>query len=189
MEKDSKEYESLLTKLKKLMALADRGVAGEAKNARHLLEKLCNQYDIDIEELLDIDTKHSYTFEIGKAKDMMQLFIRCLDKVVDIEGMKYTKPTRSSIRISVTAMQRAELLSLFNWHKANYLHELEEFKENFRSAYIGKHNLYYSRIEKTNNSSIEELTDEDIARIRKVLAMREAMTDNYYHKQLESIKQ
>lgn len=189
MKKNSKEYESLLTKLKKLMALADKGVAGEAKNARHLLEKLCNQYDINIEELLDIDTKHSYTFEIGKAKDMMQLFFLCLDKVADIEGMKYIQPTRSSICIEVTAMQRAELLSLFNWHKANYLHELEEIKENFMSAYIDKHNLYYKHIEKTNNSSIEELADEDIARIRRVLAMRESMTDNYYHKQLESIKQ
>lgn len=189
MKKNSKEYESLVNKLKKLMALVDKGVAGEAENARRLLDKLCNQYDINIEELLDVATKHSYTFEIGRTKDMMHLFICCLDKVVDINGMKYSQPTRSSIRIEVTAMQRAEILSLFNWHKSNYLNEFEVFKENFMSAYIDKHNLYYENIGKTNNSSIEELTDDDIARIHSVLAMRDAMTDNYYYKQLESIKQ
>ena len=117
MDKNSKEYESLQAKLKKLLALAEQGVGGEAVNARRLLEKLCKQYGIDIEELLDRETKHSYTFEIGRAKEMMQLFVRCLEKVVDIEGMTYSQPTRSSMRIEVTALQRAEILSLFNWHK------------------------------------------------------------------------
>ena len=70
MDKNSKEYESLQAKLKKLLALAEQGVGGEAVNARRLLEKLCEQYGIDIEELLDRETKHSYTFEIGRAKEM-----------------------------------------------------------------------------------------------------------------------
>lgn len=189
MDKNSKKYESLQAKLKKLLALAEKGVGGEAVNARRLLEKLCEQHGISVEELLDRETKHSYTFEIGRAKEMMQLFVRCLDKVADIDDMEYSQPTRSSIRISVTAMQRAELLSLFNWHKVNYLHELKEFKQNFMAAYVGKHNLYFEQGGKTNNSSSEELTEEDIARIRRVLAMREAMSDNHYYKQLDVKKQ
>lgn len=188
MDKNSKEYESLQAKLKKLLALAEQGVGGEAVNARRLLEKLCKQYGIDIEELLDRETKHSYTFETGRAKEMMQLFVRCLEKVVDIEGMTYSQPTRSSIRIEVTALQRAEILSLFNWHKSNYMQELEDFKRNFFSAYIGKHNLY-SESESKGSKGIEELTEEDIARIRRVLAMREAMSDNHYYKQLDVKKQ
>ena len=188
MEKNSKEYESLQAKLKKLLALAEQGVGGEAVNARRLLEKLCEQHGISVEELLERETKHRYTFEIGRAKEMKQLFIRCLEKVVDIEGMTYTQPTRSSIRIEVTALQRAEILSLFNWHKSNYMQELEVFNRNFFSAYIGKHNLY-CKIDSNVSKDIEELTEEDIARIRRVLAMREAMSDNHYYKQLEAKKQ
>lgn len=184
MDKDSKEYESLQAKLKKLLTLAEQGIGGEAVNARRLLEKLCEQHGISVEELLDRKTKHRYTFEIGRSKEMMQLFVRCLAKVVDIEDMTYRQPTRSSISIKVTALQRAEILSLFNWHKSNYTQELEEFKRNFLSAYIGKHDLYYEQRE-TNNNSCEELTEEDIARIRRVCAMREAMSNNYYYKQLE----
>ncbi len=189
MDKNSKKYESLQAKLKKLLALAEKGVGGEAVNARRLFEKFCEQHGISVEELLERETKHQYTFEIGRAKDMKQLFIRCLDKVADIDDMEYSQPTRSSIRISVTAMQRAELLSLFNWHKVNYLHELKEFKQNFMAAYVGKHNLYFEQGGKTNNSSSEKLTEEDIARIRRVLAMREAMSDNHYYKQLDVKKQ
>lgn len=184
MDKNNKEYESLKTKIKKLLALAEQGVGGEAVNARKLLERLCEQHSVSIEELLDRETKHRYTFEVGRSKEMMQIFVRCLAKVVDIENMTYTQPTRSSISIEVTAFQRAEILSLFNWHKSNFTQELEEFKHNFLSAYIGKHDLYFEQGE-TNNSSCEELTREDIARIRRVWAMREAMSDHYYYKQLE----
>lgn len=184
MDKNSKEYESLQAKLKKLLALAEQGVGGEAINARRLLERLCEQHNISIEELLDRETKHRYTFEIGRSKEMMQLFVCCLAKVVDIENMTYRQPTRSSISIEVTALQRAEILSLFNWHKSNFTKELEEFKSNFLSAYIGKHDLYFEQGE-INNRSSEELTKEDIERIRRVLAMRDAMSDNSYYKQIE----
>lgn len=184
MDKNSKEYENLQSKLKKLLALAEQGVGGEAVNARRLLEKLCEQHGISIEELLDRETKHRYTFEIGRSKEMMQIFVRCLAKVVDIKNMTYTQPTRSSISVKVTALQRAEILSLFNWHKSNFTQELEEFKSNFLSAYIGKHDLYFEQGE-VNNRSSEELTEEDIARIRRVCAMREAMSNHSYYKQLE----
>lgn len=184
MDKNSKEYESLQAKLKKLLSLAEQGIGGEAVNARRLLLKLCKQHGIDVEELLDRETKHRYTFEIGRSKEMMQLFVRCLAKVVDIEDMTYRQPTRSSISIEVTALQRAEILSLFNWHKSNFTQELEEFKQNFLYAYIGKHNLFFEQGE-TNNSSSEELTREDIERIRRICAMREVMSDHCYYKQLE----
>lgn len=184
MDKDSKEYKSLLVKLKKLLTLAEQGVGGEAINARKLLERLCEQHGMSVEELLDRETKHRYTFEIGRSKEMMKLFVCCLAKVVDIEDMTYRQPTRSSISIEVTALQRAEILSLFNWHKSNFTHELEEFKQNFLSAYIGKHDLYFEQRE-TNNNSCEELTEEDIARIRRVCAMRVTMSNNCYYKQLE----
>lgn len=184
MDKNSKEYESLQAKLKKLLALAEQGVGGEAINARRLLEKLCEQHGISVEELLDRETKHRYNFEIGKSKEMMQIFVRCFAKVVGIENMTYRQPTRSSISIEVTALQRAEILSLFNWHKSNFTQELKEFKSNFLWAYIGKHDLYFEKGE-INNRSSEELTKEDIERIRRVLAMRDAMSDNSYYKQIE----
>lgn len=184
MNKNSKEYESLVAKLKKLLVLAEQGVGGEAINAGRLLERLCKKHNICIEELFDRETKHRYTFEVGESKEMMQLFVRCLAKVVDIEDMTYRQPTRSSISIEVTALQRAEILSLFNWHKSNFTQELQEFKRNFLSAYIGKHGLYIEQGE-INNRRSEELTEEDIARIHRVYAMREAMNDNRYYKQLE----
>ena len=181
----SEQYESLKKKLLKLQALAEQGYRGEAENARRAIERICEQYGLRMEDVLDIDTKHRYTFEIGRAKEMMNLFIRCLSAVCDTSDMGYWKPTRSSIKVELTALQYAEVASLFDWHKANYNRELEEFKNSFMSAYIGKHNLFFDE-ERNSSRDDEELTEEDIERIRRVWKMREAMSDNTYHKQLEA---
>lgn len=51
------DYESIKSKLKKLLALAERGVEGEAHNARILLEKLCRQHGVSLEEIINTDKK------------------------------------------------------------------------------------------------------------------------------------
>lgn len=184
MEANNEQLESLKKKLQKLQELAERGYRGEAENARRAIERICEQYGVKLEDVLDIETKHLYTFEIGRSKDMMSLFVRCLSTICDISGMTYSKPSRSSIRVELTALQYADVQSLFNWHKANYERELAEFRRTFMSAYILKHDLYTDKDRKGGDD--RELTQEDIERIRRVWKMREAMSDNTYHKQLEA---
>lgn len=183
MKTNNEQYENLKKKLLKLQALAEQGYKGEAENARRAIERICKQYGLKLEDILDIKTKHLYTFEIGRKKEMMNLFIRCLSAVCDTSNMYYWRLTRSSIKIELTALQYAEVASLFDWHKANYNRELAEFKSSFMSAYIGKHNLFFN--EERNGNVSDELTQEDIERIRRVWKMREAMSDNTYRKQLE----
>lgn len=182
---NSEEFESLKSKLQKLQALAERGYNGEAENAKRAIERICQQYGVRLEDVLDIETKHKYTFEIGRGKDMMNLFIRCLCLMCDASGMKYSKPTRSSIRIELTALQYADVLNLFNWHKSNYQRELEEFRRTFMGAYIGKHDLYFDK--ERGGKDVSELTLEDIERIRRMWKIQDAMSDNTYHKQLEGV--
>ena len=76
------EYESIKNKLKKLLALAERGVQGEAENARRLLEKLCKEYGVSIEELFDENQIKIYRFNIGRNALYKDLFVQCYCKVV-----------------------------------------------------------------------------------------------------------
>lgn len=71
------QYESIKNKLKKLLALAERGVQGEADNARKLLEKLCKEYGVSMEELLDENQLKRYYFDIGRNALYKDLFERC----------------------------------------------------------------------------------------------------------------
>lgn len=68
-------FESLRDRLLKLQALVEQGFGGEAENARRAIERICKQYGLKLEDVLDVETKHKYTFEIGKGKDMMNLFV------------------------------------------------------------------------------------------------------------------
>nr|DAT92793.1 MAG TPA: Protein of unknown function (DUF2786) [Caudoviricetes sp.] len=185
MTANSEQFDSLKNKLQKLQALAERGYNGEAENAKRAIERICQQYGIRMEDVLDIETKHRYTFEIGRKKDMVSLFLRCLSAICDTTGMKYTQLTRSSIRIELTALQYADVLSLFNWHKANYQQEYEEFKRTFMGAYVSKHDLYFDK--ERGGKDVSELTLEDIERIRRMWKMQDAMSNNTYHKQLEGV--
>ena len=70
------QYESLKAKLKKLLTLSVRGEAGEADNARMILKKLCRQYGISINDLLDdvvrqvIELANIYSIDLFKFIDL-----------------------------------------------------------------------------------------------------------------------
>ena len=179
----SEQYESIKNKLKKLLALAERGVQGEAENARRLLEKLCKEHGISIEELLDENQKKWYGFNIGRRKVYKDLFSQCYFMITDTSTMPYKSLSQSKIAVELTAMQYAELVSLYEWHKANFNKDLEELEKNITLAYCRKHRIF-SHSESDDNDS-EELSPEDIERIWKIIHLQESLNDNHYRKMIE----
>lgn len=178
-----KEYESVKVKLKKLLALAERGVQGEAENVRRLLEKLCKEYGISIEELLDENKKEWHIFDVGKDKTYKDLFSQCYFSIVNENSMPYKSVSRSKIAIELIAMQYAELVSLYEWHKANFIKDLEDLKENILLAYCWKHSLYSKKESDDDKSS--ELSPEDIERLWKIMRLQYSLNDNHYQKFIE----
>jgi hypothetical protein len=180
MKMEQKQYESLKAKLKKLLALSERGEAGEADNARMILEKLCRQYGISISDLLDEEKTKVYTFSIGRKSIYRILFGQCYAKVTHKKQIRMLRLSRDRVAIKLTALQYAELSSLFIWHQANFTKEFVEMEKTFTDAYISKHDLYGSQ-KAANN---EELTFEDLERLHKMLIMRETLSDKTYQKLL-----
>lgn len=175
------EYESIKSKLKKLLALAERGVQGEAENARKLFEKLCKEYGVSMEELLDENQVKYYRFDIGRNAIYKELFVQCYCKVVQKNSLSFWRASRSQIEVEMTAFQYAELMSLFEWHKANFNKDLEDMKQNILLAYCRKHHLY-SDVKPDND---RELTADERERLIKIMFMQESLNDNQYHKLLE----
>lgn len=176
------EYESLKEKLKKLQVLAERGYQGEADNARRLFERLCEQYGVSIEELMDEQKKKQYRFVIGRNKVYIELFVQCYAKVTGNRSLRYGRVSRNEIAVELTAIQYAELASLFEWHKSNFDRDLEDMKKTIMQAYISKHHLTSGK----SDGESRPLTAEDIIELRKIIAMREALNDNYFHKMISN---
>ena len=174
----NESYEGIKAKLKKLLALAERGVQGEAENARRLLEKLCKEHGVSIEELLDDNQIKFYQFDIGRNSLYKDLFVQCYCKVAQKVSLSYHRESRSQISVKMTAFQYAELVGLFEWHKANFNKDLEDMKQNILLAYCRKHHLYSDV--KPDNDNDRELTADERKRLIKIMFMQEGLNDNQY---------
>lgn len=96
-------------------------------------------------------------------------------------SLSYRNVSRSQIEVEMTALQYAELVSLFEWHKANFNKDFEDMKENILLAYCRKHHLY-SDVKPDDN---RELTADERKRLIRIMLMQESLNDNQYHKLLE----
>lgn len=180
----SYNYESIKTKLKKLLALAEHGEGGEARNARILLNRLCEQYGISTDELLDIDKKKFYKFNIGARKIDLTLFTQCYCSLKDEIKLAYRQLSKSVIVVELTAYEFAELRSMFEWHKANFKKDLEQTIDALMFSYCDKHDLSSKRSQHEDTDA-KPLTKEDINRIKRAMAMRDNLNDNHYRKLIE----
>lgn len=191
MRKDKNQYESIKQKLLKLHALAEQGYKGEAEAAKRAIERLCLQYGITLEEVLCVETPQRYEFEIGRYKYMLTLFTQCYGVVAGKGTLEYIKRSRNTIAVDLTPLQYAELSSLFEWHKANFLKDLAAMQDAIMEAYINKHNIFrtLSEEERAERDAREEkLTPAKLRRLATIMAMQGELGDNTYHKQLEAAK-
>lgn len=179
---DDKTFESIKSRLKKIQSLAENGYKGEAAAARRLLDEMCKKYGLTIEDLLDQDKVERRMFNIGRNKVYLNLFAQCYAKVTGNKGVSYCKESSSVISLEVTAYQYAEILNLFDWHKANLKKDLDNAQDLCFEAYIQKHGLYRQRSEEEKR---EDKTPIDFERLSKIIMMMRNLNDNSYYKQLE----
>lgn len=179
-----KDYESIKSKLKKLLALAEGGTDGEARNAQILLDRLCAQHGISVEELLDTEKKKWYRFEVGKRMIFKDLFVQCYCCVKNTDKMSFLRASSKEFEVELTAYEYAELLSMFNWHKDNLKKDIENMMQTLLISYCSKHDIT-SHAKGEDNEPRKSMTREEFNRLKAALAMQDSLGNNYYRKQIE----
>ena len=179
----TENYESLKAKIRKIAALAESGVGGEAENARSIMERICLEHGVSLDEVLAVEERERYRFEIGRNKIDLRIFTQCYARVTGKKSMSYRRMSRTAISVVMTAYQYAELSALFEWHKANFRREVENQIDILFQAYIPKHRLSCKRSDDAPDDELN-LSPEDIQRIRAIIAMRESLNDSNYYKQI-----
>lgn len=180
------KYESIKSKLRKLHALVMGGTPGEARNAQFLLDKLCAEYGITLDEILDQESKKWYEFHVGGKKINLKLFFQCYYKITNSNEISYRQGSgeKARLRVELTAYEYAEIKSLFEWHKANFQKDLDNMLKALFDAYCLKHTLHSERTQSDDEEDLH-LTEEDIRRIMAMQAMRDNLNNNTYHKLIE----
>lgn len=188
MNNENQSFESIKSKLRKLQALAEKGYKGETEAAKRLLDKLCKQYGVSLEDILDREKINRYRFEIGKGKIWLDLFMQCYANVTGSKELRYIRESSSIIRgVELTSYQFAEISNLFFWHKTNLKKDIEKTQRFVFEAYVQKHRIFRDRSNDPEDAE-EEQEDKPIyfAHLHAILMMMGNLNDNHYHKMIEA---
>lgn len=130
--------------LKKVRALAEHGVGGEAENAEKLLARMMKKYGISEAEL-DEETRvrHDFTYHGGEEKKILRQVVYKVTGGYAYE-LVYTasgRKVRTQLGADCTPAEKVEIEYLFDFYKRLW----EKEKDAFLAAYIQKHRIFAIR--------------------------------------------
>lgn len=182
MEKIPDKVKDRLIKLKNL---AEQGYKGEAIAAKRALEEMLNKYGMTIEDLLNEKPEWRW-IKVGRDKHLKKILHQCHFQVIDKSKSTY-KEYDTSIAYELTSSQYADLMSLYEFHVAQFNIERKKIVDNIADAYIQKHEIWNKTTCECEDCEDQTKEPIDIDKIKAILALSNTMEDICYHKQIESI--
>lgn len=128
--------EKTLQRIKKLQALAERGVGGEKTTAQKKLQKMLEDNGITSLEELETE-KYEYTLFSYRGKHEIKLLKQCIYKVLTAAGDRTyyrSRGTRQKIGIYCTKAQKIEIELEFEFYRNVFYEELTTFMDAFIQA-------------------------------------------------------
>lgn len=128
-------------RLKKLYALAMRGVGGEKETAQAILDKLLKKYAMTIDDL-DEEVIQEYELEYhGKEQDriLMQTVYKVTDEKDTFNHLQYThsgRACRTRLCVRCTAAQKAEIEFLFSFYVRLWEKEKEALLQRLTAQHL-----------------------------------------------------
>lgn len=147
-----------LSKLKKLKALAERGIGGEKENAQALLDKLCAKYEISPKSLDEEEERKLRWFRYRKGAPFRKLLAQCIFKVMGKESKTYG-PGESRKREFATECTAAEAIEIELDYEF-YANALQIEITRLTEMFIQKNSLFPPGCETESEC---KLTEEDIS--------------------------
>lgn len=189
------ELESIIERLLKIKALAERGVGGERSAAERLLNSLMKQYDISPEDL-GSDKAECHFAYIGEQSIDWKLFSQIAHKLhegrpgkVKLADLRNAPalhrrawaeaglgPKNSNIGLHCTKAEFVEVMSTFEIYRDD-MHRQEEA---FFYAYLDKNNLLMAP-----DGDQPELTEEEIEMLKAAALMSIGIQKKDVYKQIE----
>lgn len=191
------ERESIIERLLKIKALAERGVGGERSAAERLLNSLMKQYDISPEDL-GSDMVEYHLAYIGEQSIDWKLFSQIAHKLhegrpgkVKLADLRNAPahhrrawaeaglgPKNSNIGLYCTKAEFVEVMSTFEIYRDD-MHRQEEA---FFYACLDKNNLLMAP-----DGDQPELTEEEIEKLKAAALMSIGIQKKDVYKQIEGI--
>lgn len=173
--------DKIIDKLKKLLALAERGEAGEARNARRILETELRKHGLTLEDLSS-EVRKERIFPY-KDTDERAIFIQVLVNVCGSKSEAFKSAgyntKRKRLYVDLTDLEYVEILEKFEFFRRQYNKEKKRLLNDLAVAFLSKHRLYDKDPNEEKDSN--PLSPEDI---RRILKLGETLDDVHFYKAL-----
>lgn len=168
--------------IKKLQALAERGVGGEKEGAKQKLEQLMKKYGVE-ESDLNEDKEEPFDFRFNSEHErrlLTQIAYRTLGKKYSEKIYRYSrgKGQKTLICIHCTKAEGLQIGIEYDFYRELW----KEEQDFFFSCFIQKHRIFALRPEEEIETDQEPLSPEEILRMQQAIG---AMQDKTIRKQLE----
>ena len=173
---DRAESEKITEKLKKIKALAERGVGGERETAMKIYEDLKARYELEDEEIMqDEVTIHWFGYSNELEEELLKwIFYKVTgDKDCYAYHGKYKR--RKKRGCECAEIEAAEIILLFSFYREKLKSELEAFMIGFRIG-NGLFPDKTARCHREDSGHSPERTDEE-NRLLKKAALYSTMLD------------
>lgn len=152
--KENEMDEKTIQRIKKLQALAERGVGDEKDTAERMLQKMLERNGIkSLDELQSEEPE--YTLFSYNGKHERKLLVQCIYKVMTAAGDRrfyHSKGTRQKLGIYCTKAQKLEIEMEFEFYRNVFYEELDIFM----SAFISAQGIFPPDAPKGNFSELNE---------------------------------
>lgn len=171
----------IIEKIRKVQALADRGVDGEKENAARMVERLMTEHDITEEELRDDIMERRWFRYNSKDKFAPKLMSQVMYATVGSRD-KWSRGRKAMTGMECTAAEEIEIRARFEFYYKSYQEDLDAFF----LAFISKNDIFPTPelVEDDEDDEPCERTVEEQARIDKASNMMRGMEKHDYHKQI-----
>jgi hypothetical protein len=145
--------------LEKLKALAEKGVGGEAENAKKILKNMCEKQKIHIDDIGD--KPQMYRFKVSGKFDfrlLSQIYAFCGYRDKD---MFYRRFRKGEIGLELKREQYIELSQIYEVLRAAFRTHLKKEEKMIFEAFIHRHELYPKNAPK---QAMDNFTHEDYVR-------------------------
>lgn len=174
--------ETLRDKLRKVLALAQSGQAGERDAARNLLDRLLKEHNLTIDDI-NSDEQDIRWFKIGKGPDAKRLMMQIYFMVTGENQTSYwtKKGYPGEIGYMVTKTQAADMETYFSILMPAMKKELAKARDIAFSAFCLKNNIGSGK----SSGDDKELTPEEIRRLISISLYQNTMEPTPFRRQIE----
>lgn len=174
--------EKILSLLKKLDALAKRGVDGERENAAERLKFLMDKYQITAEQIEGEVYTDRKIYVTNEQRTFAAQVIASVVGDRDVFAYKHeARKKKRALVVSVTDFEFIEIQQRIDFYWEKYQDEMKIFY----SAFIQKNKLYRKPSDDEPETE-KELTPEERARLFRMRQMMNGMEQHTMQKQIEA---